>query len=301
MVDVPANGGITNVDIQLTPVATSGVSGHISGAVQNAANMVLRLILAGTEHLGSGSEVATTLIEADGTFTFLNVPRGDYTIVASSVIAEINAGQFGPVRLSRSVGTGPGQGYGIQYPSAPNINFTWWQTRGGSTAWGRTPVTVGADVTGLDFPLHETTSVRGRVVVDDPSQMRPGEQFGITLEPATADPSLGAFYGYTSGDAHDFEMTGLRPARYVLKGPPFGGWRVTSVVANGVDVLDAGFDGASGQNYVDAQSCRSRKLAPRWSGTGISCFATARRRLRRSSCSRPTRRPGSTTGSPRTG
>jgi hypothetical protein len=248
MIDVPANGSVTNIDFQLAPVPTSTVSGRVSGATQDAENLVLRLMAAGSEHLGFGSEVATTLVEADGTFTFLNVPRGDYTIVANSVVGETTAGGG---RISKSAGFGAAQGYGTNYPSAPNTFFTWWQTRGGSMAWGRTPVSVGADVTNLDFPLHETTSVHGRAVVDDPSQMRQGEHVPLTLEPANADLSLGSFYTETGGDSQEFSVTGLRPGRYFLRTERAFGWRITSVMSHGVDLIDAGIDGASGQSFDD--------------------------------------------------
>jgi hypothetical protein len=251
-VEVPKGGGITNIDIQLTPVPASTLSGQISGAVDHAANTVLRLMPQGGEHLGFGSEVATTVVESDGRFTFLSVPRGDYTLIASPLVGEISTGQSGIGRIPQSAGTGVLQGYSTQYPSVANTNFMWWQPPGDSAAWGRVAVSVEGDVSTLDLPLHATSSAGGHVVVDDPSELQPDEQFDVALEPANADLSIGVLNSSTRGDDHDFSMSGLRPARYVLRvGPAFRGWRVTSVVAHGTNLTDAGFDAAAGQNFDD--------------------------------------------------
>jgi len=76
------------VDVSLRPVPTVRVSGRIAGGAQNMAGMVLRLIAPGMDDLADGSEVATTLVAADGAFTFLNVPSGDYTLVGSRASLE---------------------------------------------------------------------------------------------------------------------------------------------------------------------------------------------------------------------
>jgi hypothetical protein len=243
----------SDVDFQLAPVPTATVSGGVTGAVQGAANMLLRLMAPGAEHLGFGAEAATTLVEADGTFTFLNVPAGTYTLVASPGVAEVTGGSSAG-RLPRTVGYGPAQGLSISYPAAPGVNYMWWQAQAGSSVWGRLPVGVGAaDVTGLDLALHAATSVRGRVVFDDPEQPDPNQRFMVGLEPANADPLLGAPNAWTTaGDtSHAFAIGGLQGGRYLLRLQRFGGWRTRSVTANGVDVTDSGFDGALGLDYDD--------------------------------------------------
>ena len=96
----------TNIDFQLVPVAAVRISGRVTGAIGDVANMFLRLMPRGSEHLGFGSEAATTLVEPDGSFTFLNVPRGNYTLVASSQVAEVRR-ESGSGRLPA------GSGYGV--------------------------------------------------------------------------------------------------------------------------------------------------------------------------------------------
>jgi Carboxypeptidase regulatory-like domain len=243
-----------DIDFQLAPVATARVSGRVSGAVTGATNMVLRLMAPGTEQLGFGSEVATTLVEADGTFTFLNVPAGTYTLVASSAVPEI-ASSTSQGHLPRSVGYGSAVDLSMIYPGVPDLAFAWWNSRAPAAGWGRLPVGVGgADLTGLDLVLQPAPAVRGRVVFDDPAQPDPGQRFEIGLEPADGNPSLGAPSAEIANDAsHAFTVNGLLGGRYLVRLMPpfqiFGGWLLESVTVNGTDVTDSGLDGSLGQDF----------------------------------------------------
>ena len=67
-----------NVDLTLTPVTSVRVSGVVEGPPESLRTLTLRLLPAGLENLGFGAETATALVAADGRFTFLNVPAGDY-------------------------------------------------------------------------------------------------------------------------------------------------------------------------------------------------------------------------------
>jgi hypothetical protein len=75
LVEIPYGGSRRGVDFQLQPVPAVKVSGRVEGA--DASAMLLRLLPAGSEQLGAGSEAATTIVERDGSFTFLNVPSGN--------------------------------------------------------------------------------------------------------------------------------------------------------------------------------------------------------------------------------
>jgi hypothetical protein len=70
----------SGVDVQLEPVPAVQVSGRISpdAGVTPPPPLVLRLMARGQEMLGFGAEAATSMVKPDGTFTFLNVPAGEY-------------------------------------------------------------------------------------------------------------------------------------------------------------------------------------------------------------------------------
>ena len=78
LIDIVYGASRGGVDFQLLPVPAVTVSGRLEGA-GDASSLMLRLMPAGSEQLGAGSEAATTVVERDGSFTFLNVPAGEYT------------------------------------------------------------------------------------------------------------------------------------------------------------------------------------------------------------------------------
>ena len=243
----------TDVDFQLTPVAAVRLSGQVTGAVQDAENMILRLMPRGAEHLGFGSEAATTLVEAGGSFTFLNVPAGSYTLVASPAVAEMSSGGS-QGNLPPAAGAGPVRGYSAGYPSAVGFSALWWRFAAGASGWGRLPIAVGdSDITSVVLPLQPPATVRGRIVFDDPAQADPNLRFTVMLEPANGDPSLGVPNAVTPGGnmTQEFTIAGLQDGRYLFRISRFRGWFVKSVTVNGVDVTNTGIEGASGKTYDD--------------------------------------------------
>jgi hypothetical protein len=245
----------TNIDFQLAPVAAVRISGHVTGAVQDATNMVLRLMPQGGEHLGSGSEVATTVVDADGSFMFLNVPAGNYVLVASPVVTEVaGGGGASQGRLPLAAGAGPVRGYSMVYSSAVGLSAMWWRFTAGANGSGRLPIAVGdADITGVDLRLQPGGVVRGRLVYDDPAQADPILRFTVMLQPANADPALGLPNAVTAAGETSpaFTIGGLQAGRYLVRVSQFRGWRVKSVTVRGIDVTDTGIEGAPGREYDD--------------------------------------------------
>ena len=86
----------SGVDVVISPVPTSRVSGVVQAPPEALTHLTLRLLPAGLESLGQGAEAATALVAPDGQFTFLNVPAGTYTIAA-------------PLRINELIVTTPGQ------------------------------------------------------------------------------------------------------------------------------------------------------------------------------------------------
>src|SRR5262249_31657603 len=148
--------------------------------------------------LGQGSETATALVGADGTFTFLNVPSGAYMIDTRPSTLEYVYNLNGALpRLPRAPGlnsfssainTIDGAAPGVQYGST---------TAGpGAPFWGRVPVTVGAtDVGGLVIALKHGATISGRFTreIKDPSKA-PAANFrtyGPRAEPAAGNLATG--------------------------------------------------------------------------------------------------------------
>ena len=240
------------VDFQLAPVPAVRVSGQVTGEIAHAPGMVLRLMPAGEEQLGFGAEVATTLVEADGTFTFLNVPAGNYTIVAAPSVVSATAGDS-PGRLPAAAGFAVDSLSVGSFPAAPGVQLLTQQSKAGGSTWGRAPVSVGGgDVSGVTLVLHRGASVQGHVAFDGTSAI-PSQRVSVRLQPASGDAAFGLLFGATSPDdaTHAFTIDGLLGGRYLVPYQFFAGWRLKSVTSNGVDVTDTGFDGLQGVDFDD--------------------------------------------------
>ncbi|HEX5215614.1 MAG TPA: carboxypeptidase regulatory-like domain-containing protein [Vicinamibacterales bacterium] len=240
----------TSIDFQLRPVAAFRVSGRLSGAGGPPAQFLLRLLPAGHEGLGFGAEAATTTSDADGTFTFLNVPAGDYTLLAQASVMDFNTGGSSS-RFSDAPGF-PGGGISVgSMTGTPGVSYL---TRNGAPAnvWGRMPVGVGAqDVRDLLVPLHPTVKVRGRLAfMPGVTPPPPTRAQLIVMQPANGDPSLGQPMGNTAGGdtTFPFEVGGLMAGAYVFR-QGFLNMRIASVVWDGRDMTDAGFDASAGRDF----------------------------------------------------
>jgi Carboxypeptidase regulatory-like domain len=248
------------VDIRLEPVPTTRLSGIVQGPPEAFTRLWLRLLPAGLEELGSGSETATTLVAPDGTFMFLSVPAGAYTLEAQRSISEFTYGAtpsfrtgpsfpppVSPVASSFSAGpidTGPaGAGF---------------ITRGGSAEtvyWARMPVAVGGrDDSGVAVVLRPAVRLRGRVAVEfDPARPAPTMTStpSVTADPATGDPTLGRPTAGFQQDASDgFTIESLLAGSYFLRPRGSLGWLIKSAMWNGRDYADVPFDAATGQDIT---------------------------------------------------
>ena len=249
LVEIPYGGSRRGVDFQLQPVPAVRVSGRVEGA-GDASSMLLRLLPAGSEQLGFGSEAATTVVRRDGSFTFLNVPSGEYTLLAQAVFGELTRGS-GEVLLPDAPGFSAGVGQGLAGTSLPGLSYS--SHTGKTKMWGRASVAVGAsNVTDLVVTLYPAITVRGRIVISGGSRLQLSVSIGA--QPANGDLSRGvpSKFVTVSGDT-PFSLEGLGGGTYLIGLPSFLGEyaSVASVTSGGREIRDSGLDTSAGRDIDD--------------------------------------------------
>lgn len=262
-----------SVDVRLDPVPGAHVSGKVQGPQEALVNLILRLVPAGLEELGLGSEGATTIVANDGTFVFLNVPAGAYTIdvmrgfsefverAGSGSAMETNRSQEFPPRPPGTIGSGWSS---ETLPSGPaGTSYMTRSTSAGgrfinaTALTGRTTLTVsGRDVSDVAVVLRAAGTMHGRIVVEpDPRQKSaPRPQYlPIRAEPVNGDPRLGLprVEGQTTNpDSDAFEIFGLQAGRYWLRSNLPAPWVVKSIAMNGKDMTNTPFDASSTESFT---------------------------------------------------
>jgi hypothetical protein len=241
------------VDVVLRPSPAVRVSGRVEAPAGVARGLVLRLIAAGLEDLGQGSEVATAVAAADGSFTFLNVPPGDYTILASRTSFEYAFGPVASQELPGTPGLLPGLGTflgGLQ-AGPPGSRTRGSHAAGDQNYWGRAGVSVGAvDLAGVAVPMRRAVSLRGRIQFDGTGP--PPNPTLILVEPADGTSSLGMQQSTTrpSVDADDtFTIDGLMPGEYVMRAVGLTPRQaIASITVDGADYTTRPLDASIGQD-----------------------------------------------------
>ena len=243
LVEMAYGASRRGVDFQLQPVPAVKVSGHLvlaEGGASDASSLVLRLMPAGGESLGVGSEVATTAVERDGSFTFVNVPSGEYTLLVQAEFVELTTGN-GELSLPDAPGFSAGAGQVGMASGLHGFNYSNHSSK--TRLWGRASVAVGAsNVTDLVVPVHPAVTIRGRIV------MAPGGSglrwSGIVgAQPANGDPSLGRIAAFidVNGDT-PFSLEGLAGGTYLIGIPSVSNpyLCVASVTTGGREIRDTG-------------------------------------------------------------
>ncbi len=189
---------------------------RISGTVFSEGGQPVRatLILTQSDRLGVSEFLAARgRSNADGSFTFRNVPPGRFVVQA-----------FGP---------------------SPNGAL-------GQSPFGWMPVTInGEDQIGLDVKLSPDVVIRGRIVFDgNAPQPKPNEVsvFPMPIEFDSAPVVGGGPPRSTIRDDWTFEvgnMSGLRVFQVNVRSP---GWTLKSVTLDGKDVTDTPLDFRKGKD-----------------------------------------------------
>jgi hypothetical protein len=249
----------TGIDVQLRAVPAVRVSGTVSGPSGAIKGLRLRLVDNGSEELGDGSETATSMVAPDGTFTFVNVPAGSYTLLARWATAELavpsvsaSSGQLAAAPRALTLNTLPGvEGLVEHYRalSASDPNY-----------WGRSQVDVAdRDVFGVVVSMLRGSTISGRGVMETGTGTVPvtSPPIGVFViaEPANGDISLVAPTEGTvppPSDPSTFVASGLMPGRYFLRfrNQPAA---LKSIVWNGRDMTDVPFDTSAGLDFATVE------------------------------------------------
>ena len=245
----------SGVDIRLAPVRTVRVTGVVDGPAESKpSGMTVRLLPTGSEGLGHGSETATSLVSAAGTFTLLNVPAGRYTLIVSNSTMELQTSGGITAQMPRPPGClGGGGGSMTLGLGNENLRTAYSNCRGSTVFSARTPLTVGdRDLANVAVTLVRAVSVSGSVVYADgaPPADSPMARIGFTIlaEPANGDPSLGMPTGRsTQADSMKWKVDGLLPGSYVLR-PSGPSANVKSIEWQGRDYFDRPFDATAGRD-----------------------------------------------------
>jgi len=246
-IELGYNEAKTSIDFQLRPVEAFRVSGRVQGVP--APGLLLRLMPAGSETLGFGSEAATTVIDGDGTFAFLNVPAGRYTLLALPSVMDFSTGNES-IRLPDPPGY-PGGGISVgSMNGTPGLSHL---SRSGATApsWGRMAVNVGGHMDNLVLRMQAMGTMTGRVAFAPGMTVPANAHVDVSLEPANGDPTAG-FPRATAqrGDSgYTFTVTGLMGGMYLVSGN--GPYYIVSVTVAGRDVTYSGVDAAATADIGD--------------------------------------------------
>lgn len=255
----------TGIDFAWTPVAASTVSGRLVGPNESAGNTLVRLSPIGAESLPAGGEAATTLTAPDGSFTFLRVPNGEYTLIASRSYAYLSDGD-GRI-LPRPPGFREGWGGGFTIPGS-DVGASYLNDQTMDTHTARQHVLIGSTITGLTVQLRPNVTLRGRVVIESGTfQIQGGSAGGskppatgpVRAEPANGDFALGVPGGTFDSTQGTFQVSGLQPGEYILNFmglPP-----IKSITVGGTDFTTRPIDTVNSRGLEDVVVTVTDKVA----------------------------------------
>ena len=229
-VDVRFGADQADVDFRLPAVRGFRVSGRIAGESGAESGHTIRLVPLGSEGLGYGSEAATALVAADGVFTFIGVPAGDYVIDARTSASEYT---YSPEAVSTLGRFGFG---GLPMDVGSNSPRTGVSTTGGSdAAWGQQRVSVaGQDVAGVVVTIHPAASITGRILFDG-AATKLSQRPAVDVDAADGTPSRGR-RSMNWGDEIAFSIGDLPPGQYFIRIRGLGdSWAIQSISAGGRD------------------------------------------------------------------
>jgi hypothetical protein len=215
VLDIGPGEARTGVDIALELTRAFRISGRLSVTDGPGSDQLVHLLPRDSRALGADPDVGTavTISEADGRFTLIGVPPGEYRLVVL---------RFG--RPPNSSGEGEFAAFNVR------------------TLWADVLVSVtDRDVTGLEVPLADGVGLEGRVVFEGTPPPAPAIR-KTTVGLVPVDRRVHGMFGMAVPPdlAGAFVTPRYPPGRYFLTvSPPDASWVVKSVSVAGRSVADA--------------------------------------------------------------
>jgi len=235
----------TGIDFRLAPVRALTVAGVVTGPDGPAANVQLQLLPADAGDLVSPIEVATTSTNANGAFTFVMVPAGQYMLRA---LRQGRGG--GPTMSFTQTGASGGATFTVRQ-EVTGTAMSGMAGQGGGpapempTMWADTPVGVGTrDVFDLTVTLRTGLTVSGTVgFTGTAAQPTPEQRANLRVMLEPADPRTSAMTAMTQGqvDANGtFTTVGVPAGKYILRviGAPRD-WYLRDAALGGRDITSS--------------------------------------------------------------
>ena len=226
----------------------------MTGPPQALPRTFLRLIPVGDDELGMRMEAAGTLVAADGTFVFANVPSGTYVIRTTPTVGDATFGSAPapPFPSFFNAANGLGQ------PDGLSLIFRFREEdviEGGVTVrrpidayWGEAQVTISereiSDISAV-VNLHRAVKLSGTNSADGegPSSRT------IAAEPADGNPARGRPLAQADA-AGRFVLDGLLPGQYFIRTPTA---TVKSIMWMGRDYADGPFEIIQGSDLDNVE------------------------------------------------
>jgi hypothetical protein len=211
----------SDADVQLRVVPTARVSGIVTTPTGPAGMTSVRLIpVTASDSNGLDLDVGNTTTRADGTFTFLGIPPGQY-------LARV----FKPAR----------QPIPPELASNPMVQMALGGSGGASVAlYGDAPITVsGTDVSDLTVVLLPGVKLSGRFeFVGASAPPTPQQLRAATITAQSSDARrIGGPPNQTPNDQGEFTLSGFPAGTYVMAASvPGATWIVKSILADGRNV-----------------------------------------------------------------
>jgi protocatechuate 3,4-dioxygenase beta subunit len=256
----------TGADFVLHFVPTATVSGSVTDPEGRPLQSVQLLLMAQTSMAGLNENHVVQMMGGDGRFIAKGVPPGSYTLTAHAVVRQAAppgpppappGAPTDPVALEQLRAAQDTLQRALQASQAGGIGPIGGPGRAGGLPqvmlWAVTDVFVdGMDVPDLDLRLQTGMTVSGRIAFDTIAPPPDPEKTRVNL--SWNGPNNVSLMGNPSGVMAangTFTLTNVVPGQYLVNASAPAATFVKSVVINGGDVTDFGFEVRPNQSLAN--------------------------------------------------